>query len=54
MGTYDPSTYAIDLNAWPNMVTDTVPGPKSNALHKRAEKHYRGLSGQVKLFAGGL
>jgi len=27
-----------------------APGPKSNELHKRCTKHFKGLSGQVKLF----
>lgn len=49
-GKYDPTPYAVDLNEYPKLVTDVVPGPKSQALHKRAEAHIRGLSGQVKLF----
>ena len=32
------------------IITDTLPGPQSRALHTRATKHYCGLSGQVKLF----
>ena len=50
MGKYNPAPYQLDLSRYPNMVTDTVPGPKSQALHARAAKYYRGLSGQVKLF----
>ena len=38
-----------DLNQCPNMVTP-APGPKSKALHDRCTKHFKGLSGQVKLF----
>ncbi len=34
----------------PCMITDTVPGPKSVALHKRCTRYFKGLSGQVKLF----
>jgi 4-aminobutyrate aminotransferase-like enzyme len=33
----------------PSMKTAT-PGPKSNAMHKRCTKYFKGLSGQVKLF----
>jgi 4-aminobutyrate aminotransferase-like enzyme len=47
---YEPSNYAVDFSEYPKIITDTVPGPKSNALHARATKYYRGLSGQVKLF----
>ena len=50
MGKYNPAPYQLDLNAVPKIITDTLPGPKSAALHSRATKHYRGLSGQVKLF----
>jgi 4-aminobutyrate aminotransferase-like enzyme len=50
MGKYNPAPYQLDLSRYPNIVTDTVPGPKSQALHARAAKYYRGLSGQVKLF----
>ena len=50
MGKYDPDRYAIDLNEYPKIVTSEVPGPKSKALHTRAEKFIKGLSGQVKLF----
>ncbi len=47
---YDPGKYSIDFAEYPKIITETVPGPKSNALHARATKYYRGLSGQVKLF----
>ncbi|MBR7156204.1 MAG: hypothetical protein IKD22_05160, partial [Lentisphaeria bacterium] len=50
MGKYNPAPYAIDLNTYPKMISETVPGPKSKALHDRATKYYRGLSGQVRLF----
>ena len=50
MGKYDPAKYAVDLNECPSIVTDTLPGPKSNELHARATKYFRGLSGQVRLF----
>lgn len=49
-GTYDPSRYAVDFQAYPNIVTDTLPGPKSNEWHQRCTKYFKGLSGQVKLF----
>ncbi len=47
---YDPSRYAVDLREYPSIVTETVPGPKSRELHERANRHIRGLSGQVRLF----
>ena len=50
MGKYNPAPYQLDLNRYPHLVTDTIPGPKSKELHARAAKYYRGLSGQVKLF----
>ncbi len=39
----------VDLDEVPNMQT-AAPGPKSKALHERCTKHFKGLSGQVKLF----
>ena len=36
MGKYNPAPYQIDLNHYPNLVSDTIPGPKSNELHARA------------------
>jgi len=39
----------VDLNAFPNMVVPP-PGPRSKKLHERCTKHFKGLSGQVKLF----
>ena len=50
MGVYDPTPYQLDLNEWPRLVTDQVPGPKSQELHARASVSIRGLSGQVRLF----
>ncbi len=50
MSKYDPKPYQLDLNYYPHLVTSEIPGPKSTELHKRAEKYYRGLSGQVRLF----
>ncbi|MDD5727923.1 MAG: aspartate aminotransferase family protein [Victivallales bacterium] len=47
---YDPTRYAVDLNDYPQVITASLPGPKSRELHARATKYYRGLSGQVKLF----
>ncbi|MBT3380950.1 MAG: aspartate aminotransferase family protein [Lentisphaerae bacterium] len=49
MGTYNPAPYKLDLNEWPSMSVPP-PGPKSEALHSRCTKHFKGLSGQVKLF----
>ena len=49
MGNYDPSPYKLDLNEWPSIVVPP-PGPKSQSLHSRCTKHFKGLSGQVKLF----
>jgi 4-aminobutyrate aminotransferase len=50
MSHYDPAKYTIDLTEYPNIHTETVPGPESQALHARASKHIKGLSGQVRLF----
>lgn len=50
MGKYDPSQYQIDLNDWPSIVTQDLPGPKSQAMHARACESIKGLSGQVRLF----
>ena len=38
-----------DLSRYPNMVTEP-PGPQSKQWHDRCTKHFKGLSGQVKLF----
>ncbi len=46
---YDPKPYQVDLNDWPDMVAPP-PGPKSQALHERCTRHFKGLSEQVKLF----
>lgn len=50
MGKYDPSKYAVDLNEVPSIKTSELPGPESKKLHERCCKHFKGLSGQVKLF----
>lgn len=50
MGNYDPTKYAVDLDKYPSIVSSELPGPKSKALHERCCKHFKGLSGQVKLF----
>lgn len=34
----------------PHLVTESIPGPKSQAMHKSTTKYFHGLSGQVKLF----
>ena len=47
---YNPAPYALDLNEYPNIITAERPGPKSQALHARCTKHFKGLSEQVKLF----
>ncbi|MEX0776849.1 MAG: aspartate aminotransferase family protein [Phycisphaeraceae bacterium] len=39
----------VDLDTVPRMVTP-APGPQSQAWHARCTKHFKGLSGQVKLF----
>ncbi len=46
---YTPNWCRVNLNDVPHVVTP-LPGPKSKALHGRAEKHVKGLSGQVRLF----
>jgi 4-aminobutyrate aminotransferase-like enzyme len=50
MGVYNPTPYQLNLNEWPKLVTDELPGPKSRELHARACEYMRGLSGQVRLF----
>ena len=49
MGTYDPIPYTVDLKKWPK-ISVTPPGPKSQALHTRCTRYFKGLSEQVKLF----
>ncbi len=39
----------VDLKQFPKIVVPP-PGPKSKAMHARCCKHFKGLSGQVKLF----
>ena len=40
----------MDLTKVPNIVSSTVPGPKSVEYHERCAKHMKGYSSQVKLF----
>ena len=40
----------MDLNTVPNIVTATVPGPKSVEYHERCAAYMKGYSSQVKLF----
>jgi len=47
---YDPGRYAIDLAECPKIVSPKLPGPRSEAVHARVTKYFKGLSGQVKLF----
>lgn len=47
---YDPTKYQVNLDEYPSIITSELPGPRSNALHARAEKYIKGLSGQVRLF----
>ncbi len=49
MGKYDPIPYKLNLDEWPKIAA-LPPGPKSKKMHKRCTKHFKGLSGQVKLF----
>lgn len=39
----------VDLNEYPRMRVP-APGPRSRELHARCTQHFKGLSGQVKLF----
>ena len=41
---------SVDLNTVPNMVSATVPGPKSIEYHERCSKYMKGYSSQVQLF----
>ena len=50
MGKYDPSGYEVDLDQYPYIKTESLPGPMSVGLHERACKYIRGLSSQVRLF----
>ena len=38
MGKYNPAPYQLDLNRIPKIVSSTLPGPKSTALHDRAKQ----------------
>jgi 4-aminobutyrate aminotransferase-like enzyme len=44
-----PAWAHLDLNQVPD-IRGTVPGPQSAEWHGRCTKHFKGLSGQVKLF----
>jgi len=46
---YDHDWAKVDVHAIPQIKVDP-PGPKSQALHARAEKYMKGYSSQVKLF----
>lgn len=41
---------AVDLKKVPNIITKTLPGPKSKEMHAACCRHFKGLSEQVKLF----
>lgn len=41
---------SVDLSTVPNMVSKTVPDPKSIEYHERCAKYMKGYSSQVKLF----
>lgn len=41
---------AVDPSSVPHIVTESVPGPKSEALNARAARHMLGYSSQVRLF----
>lgn len=40
----------VDPATLPHIVSDTLPGPKSNEYHTRAAKYMKGYSSQVRLF----
>ena len=46
---YDKNWAKVDASTLPDMKVP-APGPRSAELHKRAEKHMKGYSSQVKLF----
>jgi len=41
---------SIDVTQYPRIVSEQVPGPKSQAMHTRAAQIMKGYSGQVRLF----
>ncbi|MFI4910903.1 MAG: aspartate aminotransferase family protein [Sedimentisphaeraceae bacterium JB056] len=49
MNVQAPKWANLDLTQVPDIKT-ALPGPKSNAMHERCTKYFKGLSGQVKLF----
>jgi 4-aminobutyrate aminotransferase-like enzyme len=49
--TADTQNWAhVNADAYPNIVTHTVPGPTSRTMHARAAQIMKGFSGQVRLF----
>ncbi|MDZ7838492.1 MAG: hypothetical protein U5N58_11410 [Actinomycetota bacterium] len=46
---YDKDWAKVDVNSIPDIKVPP-PGPKSKALHDRAEKHMKGYSSQVRFF----
>jgi len=46
---YEPDWGRADLSKVPHIIAEP-PGPKSQRMHAAATAHYRGLSGQVRLF----
>jgi len=47
---YNIAWAKVDLKKYPRIISGEVPGPKSNEIHARCTKYFKGLSGQVKLF----
>ena len=50
VGKYNSKNYSVDLSQNPSIQTGELPGPRSRAIHARVEKHFKGLSSQVRLF----
>ena len=50
MSTNNSNWAAVDLTQVPKLVSAEIPGPRSRELHARCTRHFKGLSGQVKLF----
>lgn len=47
---YDLNWAKVDLDTLPNIKSATLPGPKSQELHARCSKYFKGYSSQVSLF----